>query len=237
MPFPRHPAGPARQFSARDERNQTVSAGAGYHLAMDLKQLITRLAYKIEPKPEGGFIARATDPTVPPLEAPTREELQQKIRESMSSALSSEFPGMKFPTHKHVGMSFHIEHKPGGGFSIHSADPNTPVMEVADLKQFEAEFLNKVGLAANNPLIQTLAKGFFEQAGDGNMDVFIDKNTTFRTKTTTAFSAPSSSAAPSLAGMLGNTPITPESTNLWKIVSVILLAIVATLVYFLLLHR
>ena len=40
---------------------------------MELKRLITHFTYRIEPKPEGGFIAHATDPTVPPLEAPTRE--------------------------------------------------------------------------------------------------------------------------------------------------------------------
>jgi hypothetical protein len=54
---------------------------------MDLKRLLTQVVYKIETKPEGGFIARATDPTVPALEAPTREELQQKIQRNMLDAI------------------------------------------------------------------------------------------------------------------------------------------------------
>src|SRR5205807_9887900 len=41
---------------------------------MEIKRLITHFTYRIEPKPEGGFIAHAADPSVPPLEASTREE-------------------------------------------------------------------------------------------------------------------------------------------------------------------
>jgi hypothetical protein len=64
---------------------------------MELKHLIQRFSYRIEPKAEGGFIARATDPTVPPLEAPTREELQQKIQASLAAAMAEAFPGLKLP--------------------------------------------------------------------------------------------------------------------------------------------
>ena len=64
---------------------------------MELKRLITHFTYRIEPKPEGGFIAHATDPTVPPLEAPTREELQRKIQANIAAGLASEFPGLKLP--------------------------------------------------------------------------------------------------------------------------------------------
>jgi hypothetical protein len=60
---------------------------------MEIKRLITHFTYRIEPKPEGGFIAHATDPSVPPLEAPTREELQQKIQANIATAVAAEFPG------------------------------------------------------------------------------------------------------------------------------------------------
>src|SRR5215469_9725304 len=100
---------------------------------MDLKRLITQVAYKIEAKPEGGFIARATDPSVPPLEAPTREELQQKIQQKILAVISDELPAFKVPPGaKHVDMSFHIEQNPCGGYSIHSSDPNTPVLQTAN---------------------------------------------------------------------------------------------------------
>jgi hypothetical protein len=108
---------------------------------MDLKRLVTHFAYKIEPKPEGGFIARATDPTVPPLEAPTREELQQKIPQNILSALTVEFPALKLPLDgKKLQMSFHVEHTPGGGFSIHSSDPNAAVIHTGIKKNSKAAF-------------------------------------------------------------------------------------------------
>ena len=92
---------------------------------MELKRIVRDLTYNIEPKPEGGFIARATDPTVPPVEAASREELLQKIKEEVAANLASEFPGLKLSlgTQKLKG-AFDIEHKPGGGFAIHSPDAN-----------------------------------------------------------------------------------------------------------------
>jgi|HubBroStandDraft_6_1064221.scaffolds.fasta_scaffold00076_26 hypothetical protein len=65
---------------------------------METKRLTTQFSYRIEPKPEGGFIARSTDPAVPSLEAPTREELLQKIEASTGVALAAAFPGLKLPT-------------------------------------------------------------------------------------------------------------------------------------------
>jgi hypothetical protein len=224
---------------------------------MDLKHLIMRLAYKIEPNPAGGFIARTTDPTVPPLEAPTREELQEKIREDMLNLLSAE-TGANLPAGgKH--LQFHVEHKPGGGFTIHSADPNAPVMEVADLKDLESQFLGKYSsLLGNKLLIPLLAKALAAQAGAGTMEIVVDSKTsshkTFGTKAI-AFGAPTSlsvsqrastevpkfsdaSLTPTnLSGSIANNPITPESTNTWKIFCFILLAIVAALVYAFLHYR
>jgi hypothetical protein len=226
---------------------------------MDFKHLITRLAYKIEPKPEGGFVARATDPTVPPLEAPTREELQQKIRENMLNLVSADILGGKLPADgRHHQISFHVEHKPGGGFTIHSADPNAPVVEVADLKELEAQFLGKyAGLLGDKFLIPLMAKAFAAQAGAGTMEIMVDSKTSsqmisgpkavaFGSKN---FFAPQRTSAempettnPStgqanLNGSIGNNPITPESSNIWKTFCFVLLVIMATLVYFFLIHR
>src|SRR5690242_4413891 len=99
---------------------------------MDLKRLVTQFAYKIEPKPEGGFIARATDPSVPPLEASTRQELQHMIQQRVFSALTAEFPQLRPSADgKTRELEFHIEHTPDGETSIHSADPNTPVVQAS----------------------------------------------------------------------------------------------------------
>ena len=112
---------------------------------MELKRLITHFTYRIEPKPEGGFIAHATDPTVPPLEAPTREELQQKIQANIATALAAEFPGLKLPLeNRQLKYAFHIELKPGGGFAIHSADPGAKPVQGATHEEIESHFAEKL---------------------------------------------------------------------------------------------
>jgi hypothetical protein len=88
---------------------------------VELKQLITHFTYRIEPKPEGGFIAHASDPTVAPLEAPTRQELQQKIQATIVANLGAQFPTLKSAIEGQTSnFAFHIERKPGGGFILHS---------------------------------------------------------------------------------------------------------------------
>src|SRR5215469_11719378 len=99
---------------------------------MDIQTITKKYAYKIEPKPEGGFIARATDPTVPPIEGATREEVQSKIRETVFVGLSQIFPGLKIPVQsKNTKLEFHIDRKPEGGFAVHSTELGSPLMTPA----------------------------------------------------------------------------------------------------------
>jgi len=131
---------------------------------MELKQLISHFTYRIEPKPGGGFIAHSSDPTVTPLEAPTREELQQKIQENIRASLSAQFPGLKLPAdNQNAQFSFHIEHKPGGGLSIHSSDPNAEPIDVLTHNDMESRFAEKmIGLVGKHltpELSQALAQG------------------------------------------------------------------------------
>ncbi len=67
---------------------------------MEIKRTISRVIYRIEPKPEGGFIARCDDPTVPPLEAASRFELEQQIQDKISSEVESQIPGLKISLEK-----------------------------------------------------------------------------------------------------------------------------------------
>ena len=76
---------------------------------MDIQTITKKYAYKIEPKPEGGFIARPSDPTVPPIEGATREEVQRKIRETVLAGLSQAFPDVEpVVTTPRVGMAYNI---------------------------------------------------------------------------------------------------------------------------------
>lgn len=61
---------------------------------MELKRVVARVSYRIEPMPGGGFLAYGTDPALPPLEAETKEELLQKMQESISPG------GLQLPMEK-----------------------------------------------------------------------------------------------------------------------------------------
>jgi len=219
---------------------------------MDLKRLITHFAYKIEPKPEGGFIARPFDPSVATLEAPTREELQQKIRQNMATFLSTEFPNLKLPREgQNVDLSFHVEHTPDGGFSIHSADPNAPVIQTEGQKDLESKLVEKFLGFAGKHLMPELSQALASQAGSADIDV--TGKTVFRVNTNPeglTFGAPRTESAQvpklmdsttdlaKLNATIGNNPITPESSNSWKIFGfLLLLAMMGGLIYLYLVNR
>src|ERR1700732_2774289 len=146
---------------------------------MELKSLITHFTYRIEPKPEGGFIAHTTDPTVPPLEAPTREELQRKIQENIAVGLASEFPGLKLPLeNQQLKFAFHIERKPGGSFAIHSADPDAPLIEGATHEEIESHFAEKLIAFVGKHFLPELSQALAAQ-GSGDIKVFVNRKTGF----------------------------------------------------------
>jgi len=214
---------------------------------MDLQRLVTHFAYRIEPKPDGGFVAHASDPSVPPLEAPTRVELQQKIQQNIFSALSAEFPGLKFPpAGSERQFAFHVESKPEGGFSIHSADPNAPVIHAATQDEFESRFLEKLLGFAGKHLMPELSQALAAQGGSGDIKVVVKRQTAFtlnpgshKTSAGLASDLPlASSAQLKDAGTIDNSPITPEPGNISSIFRFFLaLLIVAAMIYFFLHYR
>jgi len=83
---------------------------------MEIKRLATSFSYRIEPKPEGGFIARASDPSLPLLEAPTREALQQEIQSKIAGALAAQFQNLQLPIlNKELNLNIRVVHKVNGG--------------------------------------------------------------------------------------------------------------------------
>jgi len=96
-------------------RSDTVASSNGYlsslfarnfavqsQKLMEIKRTISRVIYRIDPKPEGGFIARCDDPTVPALEAASRFELEQQIRDKITSEVESQIPGLKISLEKKI---------------------------------------------------------------------------------------------------------------------------------------
>ena len=226
---------------------------------MELKRLVQQLNYRIEPKPEGGFIARCTDPSVPPLEAATREELQQQIQARLRAVLQEKFPGMKLPPmqNKQVEWQVHIDRKPGGGFSVHS-DPQG-ASNVSQASQEKMDHFAEELLGFVDKHFPGLSQALAAQVGGKDIEVFtqtsevkkispfaaaqgllptqpmqtaIAKPEDVRVEATTIENANFNSAA------LANTPITPEAGGNWKLFRTLLLfAIIAALVYFFVLRR
>jgi len=222
---------------------------------MELKHLISRFVYRIEPKPEVGFIARASDPSIPPLEATTREELQQKIQQTILSGLATEFPGLKLPLNgTKTQFAFHVEHGPDGKFSIHSADGITQTGSQNDFQsRFLEKFLNFAGKHLTPELSQALA-----QTSTGDIKVVVNKTVFSTNGGSPEISVAASQLLPlgvtvqnksgvsalpqkpdqvSIGGTIVNTAIVPEKSTFGNFfVFAVTAAILAVVLYFVL-HR
>ena len=148
---------------------------------MEFKRLFSQFTYHIEAKPEGGFIARASDPTLPPLEAPNQMELRQKIQDSINAAIATQFPGLKLPPNNRV--SFHLEHQSDGTLAFHSSDPNVPAGAVPH-EEVESRFAEKmIGLFGKHfiahlppEIASQLPPELAAQIGSGDVKVFVEGN-------------------------------------------------------------
>ena len=229
---------------------------------MELKRLISHFTYRIESKPGGGFMAHPSDPSVAPIEAPTREELQKKIQENILAGLSTQFPGLKLPVeNEDLQFAFHIERKPEGGFVIHSSDPNAEPIEVLTHNDMESHFAEKIIGFVGKHLTPELSQALAAQGNSGDIKVFVNRKTgvtvnagshtlslglarnltapTSMSKTTTIIEAANAKPTDgSSGGMISNTPIVPESSSSGKVFRFLLLVLVAAaLVYFFLHYR
>ena len=232
---------------------------------MELKHLVQRFVYRIEPKPEGGFIARATDPTVPPLEAPTREELQQKIQAKLFAALGEAFPNLKLPVEdQQLKFDVHIERQPGGGFAVHSEQTGKPGLEPATEAKIDHYAEELLGFVDKH--FPHLTQSIAAQVGSQDLKVVVNQKASVRLKSESAPGIaqgflptqpmPAQPMRSSDAGVqnlqleattiedatfnkaLTNTPITPEASGAGKILRFILtLAILAAVMYFFLYRR
>jgi len=220
---------------------------------VELKQIITKFTYRIEEKPGGGFIAHASDPTLPALEAPTRTELQQKIQANISAALAAQFPGLKLPAeNKQLKFDFHIEAKPGGGFIIRSHDPHAATVEGSSHEEIEhpvAEKLaNTLGKYIFPELSQAISQALAKQGGSGDIKVFVNRKTfaagagsktaTFGTSQNAQLDGSiQTPEANSVLNAPDNAPITPEDSNSSKVFRFLLALLVVIAVLYFYLHH
>jgi hypothetical protein len=209
---------------------------------MELKHLVQQFVYRIEPKP---------------LEAPTREELQQKIQAKLVAALGETFPGLRLPpAGKQVQVEFHIGRKQGGGFTVRSDEPGTPAVnqvthekidhyaeELLDFVDKHFPHLSETIEARVTSELQVMANqqtAFTRNAG-GNTATSNFPPTRYPTnnvRTNNGTFDPSTIESPALkVTTIANTPITPEASNFGSVLRfVITLLIIAAIMYFYL-HR
>jgi hypothetical protein len=231
---------------------------------MELKHLIRQFSYKIEAKPEGGFIARSTDPAVPPLEAATREELETRIQANFAAALGLAFPGLKIPVDtRNVKFELHIDRKPEGGFAVHSEEVGAPTLSPAaheKIDHFAEEFLGFVD--KNFP---QFSQALAAQAGSKDIKFFTSQSNSVSASTSVSAGpnqtglAQAMAPTPTLqkmfvqnaanktidAGMgdltqasLANAPITPEASSTKNFFRLLVVALVlAAMIWFVFLRR
>jgi hypothetical protein len=140
----------------------------------DFKTTIKRMFWRIEAKPEGGFIARCSDATVPPLEGATREELQKKIQEKLVSDLGSQFPGLALNLGKPVTKSVSVVTLEKGSTAPESAAPAAQGVKGA-IERWVTENAESM---LENKFPPELVEQLKSQAVDGKMKIMITKTTT-----------------------------------------------------------
>jgi hypothetical protein len=199
----------------------------------------SKFLYSIEPKPEGGFIARSKDPNIPQIEGATREEIDQKIQASIGADLAAQFPGLKLPlASKEVKLSYHVEPKPGGGYIVHHGDPAHEPIEGSTREKVESAIESKLLSLFMAKLPPELSQQLTSQLNSGVIDVTVNR------KVSVGFSrdglpapAPGKKTDVPQFASLDASPITPGRDSSGTIFRFLLaLLIIAALMYFFL-HR
>lgn len=215
---------------------------------MDIKRLVTHFTYRIEPKPDGGFIAHASNSALPPLEAPTRLELQQKIQDNIDSTLRTEFPGLNLPENKRI--SFHLEKQADGTFAFHTSDPNSTTTSAGTHEEVESHFAEKMFSLFGKQILghmppemaAQIPADLAAQLNSGNVKVFVEKKVTRSGgRTTSQFTqtifqpgAASSDGSDSnfASQAASDSPISPERNSSNGILRFLLsLAVIAGMMY------
>jgi len=211
---------------------------------VDFKQIVSTFTYRIEQKPDGGFVAYPSDPNLPHIEAPTRMELNQKIQERIRAALSSQFPGLSLPPEdEHRKVSFHLEARPEGGFKVHYSNPNA-----RDPAHAEGDFLfgeKMVNLMARYLTPEVIEK-LRQKAAAGDVNVAVNRKaftTMFDSKNVATGGAknfPTFSSSGPTTGTISandNLPIAPETSNTWKIFRFLFFLLLACALLYFFAHR
>ena len=137
---------------------------------MEIKRTISRVIYRIEPKPEGGFIARCDDPTVPPLEGASRFELEQQIKDKITSEVESQIPGLKISLEKNIIL---LDNKTN--VFAQSGNPSSQSADGATKNAVEQWLTGKAVSLVENNLPPELLEQIKHQQIDGKIKIAVAK--------------------------------------------------------------
>jgi hypothetical protein len=142
---------------------------------MEIKRTISRIAYRIEPKPGGGFIARCSDPNVPPLEAASRFELEQQIKAKITGEMESQFPGLKIPLDQSQTKSITFSTKPNGSIFSSSSDSSLQPAEGGVKNAVEHWLADKAVSLVEKNLPPELLEQLKQQQVEGKIKIAVTK--------------------------------------------------------------
>jgi hypothetical protein len=142
---------------------------------MEIKRTISRIAYRIEQKPEGGFIARCSDPNVPPLEGASRFELEQQIQAKITAEMESQFPGLKIPFNTSETKFITLGTKPDGSIFSESGNSSVQPAEGGNKNAVEHWLADKAVSLVEKNLPPELIEQLKHQAVDGKITIAVTK--------------------------------------------------------------
>jgi hypothetical protein len=142
---------------------------------MEIKRTISPIAYRIEQKPEGGFIARCSDPNVPPLEGASRFELEQQIQAKITAEMESQFPGLKIPFNTSETKFITLGTKPDGSIFSESGNSSVQPAEGGTKNAVEHWLADKAVSLVEKNLPPELIEQLKHQAVDGKITIAVTK--------------------------------------------------------------
>jgi hypothetical protein len=173
--------GPAKESSAENETPRYLSSfsprkvAVQSHKLMEIKRTISRIVYRIEPKPEGGFIARCSDPNMPPLESATRFELERQIQAKITAEMESQFPGLKIRLDQSEPKSITLTTKPDGSMFSESGNSSPQSAEGGVKNAVEHWLAGKAVALVEKNLPPELIDELKHQQLDGKIKIAVTK--------------------------------------------------------------
>lgn len=198
---------------------------------MDFKHLKTNITYTIEVNPSGGFIARSTDPSIVPIEAPTAEELQKKVQTQLMGSIGTLLPGSNLPIMLAQAAAAGAR-KVSRTVTLATSNGNSVISKEAspeEVKQFAKQFAGIVQRDFPELARELAAKVEGSGSSSSVSPDGINPQTSLESGSNINREVFPQNAE--------NIPILPETNGVWKLVGIFAFVLVLVLVFLLYAHH